>query len=322
MKKYIFLSYLFLTFAGMFSLISCGEDDDENLNDWTDNQETVKVNNNGHAYIDLGLSTYWATCNIGAYSSTSQGNKYAFGETTVKNSYTSSNYVGGSSDVAKHEWGGDWRLPTKSELDEIVSQCSWKIATKNGIQVVTVTGPNGNSIDLPYYSYIQNEGYQGWYWSSSSYSTLKAYCLNFSGNTVSYGTNDKYNGFLVRAVMTNPNYNGSNNNTGGSDSDNTGGGTTTYEKPELGFYDFTATKTSLKVRYKIFNKDEAKVTSAKIYYGTSSNPSSSVTATVSGVLITANISGLKAGTIYYVKCSATGKGGTTTTTTTECITNY
>lgn len=58
MKKYIFLSYLFLTFAGMFSLISCGEDDDENLNDWTDNQETVKVNNNGHAYIDLGLSTY------------------------------------------------------------------------------------------------------------------------------------------------------------------------------------------------------------------------------------------------------------------------
>ena len=47
-----------------------------------------------------------------------------------------------------------------------------------------------------------------------------------------------------------------------------------------------------------------------------------VTATVSGVLITANISGLKKGTTYYVKCVATGKGGTTTTGTTKVITNY
>ena len=78
----------------------------------------------------------------------------------------------------------------------------------------------------------------------------------------------------------------------------------------------------MKVQYKIYNKDEAKVTSAKVYYGTSSSPTKSMTATVSGVMITANISGLKAGTEYYVKCVATGKGGTTTTTVTKCITNY
>lgn len=106
------------------------------------------------------------------------------------------------------------------------------------------------------------------------------------------------------------------------DSSGDSGTTNTVEKPDLGFYDFTATKTSLKVQYKIYNKDEAKITSAKIYYGTSSNPASSKIATVSGNLITANISGLKAGTTYYVKCTATGKGGTTTTTTTKCITNY
>lgn len=321
MKNLNFPTLVFLSILASINMSSCN-DDDENLNDWTDNQEIVKVNNNGHAYIDLGLSAYWATCNIGAYSSTNQGNKYAFGETTIKNSYTSSNYLGGSTDVAKLDWGGDWRLPTKSELEEIVNRCSWKISTKNNIQVMTVTGPNGNSIDLPYYSYIQNEGYQGWYWSSTSYSSSKAYCLNFSGNSVSYGTNNKHNGFLVRPVMTNPNYNNSNGNTGGSDNDNTGGGTTTYEKPYIGFHYFTATTKSLKVQYMIYNKDEAKVTSAKIYYGTSSNPTSSKTATVSGVLITANISGLKAGTTYYVKCVATGKGGTTTTTTTKCITMY
>ena len=108
---------------------------------------------------------------------------------------------------------------------------------------------------------------------------------------------------------------------GNTDNDNTGG-STSYEKPDIGFNDFTAYQTKLKVVYKIYNKDKAKVTSAKVYYGTSSNPTKSVSSTVSGVLITANISGLKKGTTYYVKCVATGKGGTTTTGTTKVITNY
>lgn len=112
-------------------------------------------------------------------------------------------------------------------------------------------------------------------------------------------------------------YTASSNSGGGS-----GGGSDSYEKPDVGFYDFTATKTSLKVQYKIYNKEEAGVTSAKIYYGTTINPSSIKTATIIGKLITANISGLKAGTTYYVKCEATGKGGTTTTSVTKCITNY
>lgn len=112
---------------------------------------------------------------------------------------------------------------------------------------------------------------------------------------------------------------GSGNSTGEGTDD---GGTTSYEKPDVGFYDFTATKSSLKVQYKIYNSSKAKVTSAKIYYGTSSNPSTYKTATVSGTFITVNITGLKAGTTYYVKCMAVGKGGTSTTTVTKCITNY
>ena len=99
-------------------------------------------------------------------------------------------------------------------------------------------------------------------------------------------------------------------------------GSISYEKPDVGFYDFTATTLSLKVQYKIYNRTEAGVSSAKIYYGTSSNPTTYKTATVSGTLITANITGLKSGTTYYVKCVATGKGGTTTTSTTKCITNF
>lgn len=115
---------------------------------------------------------------------------------------------------------------------------------------------------------------------------------------------------------------GGNNNNGDGTSGGNTGGSTSYEKPDIGLSDFTAYQTKLKVVYKIYNKDKAKVTSAKVYYGTTSNPTKPVTATVAGVLITANISGLKKGTTYYVKCVATGKGGTTTTGTTKLITNY
>ena len=109
------------------------------------------------------------------------------------------------------------------------------------------------------------------------------------------------------------------NTEGDSDSDN---GSTSYEKPDIAFNDFTAYQTKLKVVYKIYNKNEAKVTSAKVYYGTSSKPTKSVSGSIAGALITANITGLKKGTTYYVKCVATGKGGTTTTETTKVITNY
>lgn len=119
---------------------------------------------------------------------------------------------------------------------------------------------------------------------------------------------------------------GSNNDNGNSNGGDTGGGSnggsTSYEKPAIGFNDFTAYQTKLKVVYKIYNKNEAKVTSAKVYYGTSSKPTKSVSGSIAGALITANITGLKKGTTYYVKCVATGKGGTTTTETTKVITNY
>lgn len=118
----------------------------------------------------------------------------------------------------------------------------------------------------------------------------------------------------------------SNNGTVGNGSNNIGSGgssssTTTYEKPEIGLEDYTCYTTSIIVKYRIYNQDRAKVTSAKGYYGTS-NASKSVSASVAGSLITIRITGLKKGTTYYIKCSATGKGGTTTSGTTKLITDY
>ena len=140
----------------------------------------------------------------------------------------------------------------------------------------------------------------------------------FCGRLYAQMNNDRYFFYTFGKEPTSPSGTG-----GGSDDDSSGtGSSTSYEKPDIGFSDYTPYTTKLKVVYEIYNKSNAQVSSAKIYYGTSSNPTKSVSATVSSSLISATISGLQKGTTYYVKCVATGKGGTTTTGTTRVMTEY
>jgi hypothetical protein len=94
---------------------------------------------NGHAYVDLGLSVKWATCNVGANSPWHYGDYYAWGETATKSTYTENSYVadiknhedinGTTFDVARIKWGGNWRMPTKTEFEELVDNCSWEWTT-------------------------------------------------------------------------------------------------------------------------------------------------------------------------------------------------
>ena len=46
----------------------------------------------GHAYVDLGLSVKWATCNVGASKPEDYGDYYAWGETTTKSDYSWKTY--------------------------------------------------------------------------------------------------------------------------------------------------------------------------------------------------------------------------------------
>ena len=122
---------------------------------------------NGHEAVDLGLSVKWATCNIGASNPEEYGDYFAFGETESKNEYTEENYMlygiphrkayigigkiisGTEYDVARKQWGDEWRMPTEEELYELLSYCSWQLITINGVNGYEVVGPNGNSIFLP-----------------------------------------------------------------------------------------------------------------------------------------------------------------------------
>lgn len=116
-----------------------------------------------HEYVDLGLpsGTLWATCNIGANSPEEEGDKFAWGETTTKNSYTQGNYsfdlnsidpaavLEPEDDAATVNWGSEWRMPSEVQCWELYSNTTKEITTLNDVKVVKVTGKNGNSILLP-----------------------------------------------------------------------------------------------------------------------------------------------------------------------------
>ena len=154
--------------------------------------------------VDLGLPSglKWANMNVGASSPEGYGNYYAWGETTTKSNYTEGSYQyhNGSSyinigsnisgtryDVARSQWGGNWRLPTAAEMQELKDRCTWTWTTYQGVPGYKVTGPNGNSIFLPaagcrYGTEIYDRGSYGYYWSGTlyeSYFSCYAYFLSF-----------------------------------------------------------------------------------------------------------------------------------------------
>ena len=145
-----------------------------------------KNSHNGHEWVDLGLPSglKWATCNVGASRPGDYGKYYAWGETTTKSIYTLDNCaskdqswgdIGGNSsrDAATASWGGDWRLPTKKEFEELREHCTWEWTTQNGHNGYKVTSKkNGQSIFLPaagwrYDAYETCVGKDGYYWSST-----------------------------------------------------------------------------------------------------------------------------------------------------------
>ena len=139
---------------------------------------------NGHEYVDLGLSVKWATCNIGANVPEEYGKYFAWGETSVKKSYTWKNYFfcndrkgnsfkkynenqGGSryridrldysDDIARKSWGGSWRMPTSKEQNELLQNCVWTWVSKGRMSGYLVKSRiNGNSIFLPAAGYKKN----------------------------------------------------------------------------------------------------------------------------------------------------------------------
>lgn len=160
---------------------------------------------NGHDYVDLGLpsGTLWATCDVGADSPEDQGDYFAWGETTSKNTYEWSTYqyCNGSShtltkycfslyhgyngftdnltillpedDAATANWGNGWCMPTKEQWQELINNTTVSYTTLNGVYGCLFTALNSNALFLPAVNLDDisavdlDVGCSGSYWSSS-----------------------------------------------------------------------------------------------------------------------------------------------------------
>ncbi len=196
-------------------------------------------------WVDLGLPSgiLWASCNVGANSPEGYGNYYAWAEITPKDEYIWGTYLYScnetvigfklltkycnrysigcngfldtltilepSDDVAAAYWGGESRMPTKEELQELDSICTSFWTTLNGVNGRCFTGPNGNTLFLPAAGYrlgnkLNNAGELGYYWSRSLFAAnpdLAWYCF-FDSYDYHMGCFDRCFGRTIRAVRS------------------------------------------------------------------------------------------------------------------------
>ena len=133
-------------------------------------------NNGGNTsvqWVDLGLPSglQWADRNVGAKSAEDYGNYYAWGETAPKEVYDWSTYAYGngynqltkycnktnyglngfkdnlstleaSDDAATVNIGGEARMPSNSEWQELIDNTTSTWTTRNGVYGLLLTGSN------------------------------------------------------------------------------------------------------------------------------------------------------------------------------------
>lgn len=109
-------------------------------------------------------------------------------------------------DAAHVNWGDTWRMPTRTEWTELLTECTWTIQNGGGR---LVTGPNGNTIFLPGAGDRSNTSLivgHGFYWSSSlsadrpGSAWFMYFGLDESGGIRMRYDGDRYIGFSVRPV--------------------------------------------------------------------------------------------------------------------------
>ena len=183
-----------------------------------------------YEYVDLGLSVKWATCNVGANKPEDYGLYFAWGETI---GYTGEQVTSGvrvfdwdsynsgpaasistdltlEHDAAHVNMGGNWRMPTRAEYQELINKCNvvWT-SDYNGTGVkgrVFTSKVNGKSVFFPVSGWYESSsakyvGSEGNYWSASRYSTGDGWYLYIRfGDQFLYNLQFKCYGLSVRAV--------------------------------------------------------------------------------------------------------------------------
>lgn len=181
--------------------------------------------------VDLGLpsGTLWADRNIGASSESGLGQWFYWGDVIQPedNVFTQAQYdtlpahnanadiAHTKFDIATLRWGGEWQLPTKEQILELISECT--LTTENGGCRATSKSDPTKSILLPYTANCDHRGWvrgynnYGWgcYWSSTPEANNKADYFYFNEYDVislnaGYEPTIRYAGISVRPVQVPP----------------------------------------------------------------------------------------------------------------------
>ena len=189
----------------------------------------------GEEVVDLGLPSglKWRGWNVGASKPEEYGNYYAWAETSPKSSYSSSNYkykatdygdgmivyakydptpihgdgktvLEAEDDAASVNLGNGWRTPTFNEFKELRENCTWAWTTRNGVNGMLVTGPNGKSIFLPGGGWYTNttltgKTTYGSYWTATGSGDI-AHAVDFANGYVDKAVLARSDGRSVRPV--------------------------------------------------------------------------------------------------------------------------
>ena len=148
-----------------------------------DSEPEYYLTYNGHKYVDLGLpsGTKWATYNMGSNALNEYGDLYFWGNTNpdtagtqdsasdiyavnvangVPDSYSKYNDTDNkkildmTDDAARVNWGGNWRIPTRNEFDELKENTNITVVSNylgRGADGLLFTSKiNGNSVFFPF----------------------------------------------------------------------------------------------------------------------------------------------------------------------------
>lgn len=229
----------------MVFAVGCNKSDDPNNGGNHNGQNDTVIDDNGsvdgHEYVDLGLpsGTLWATCNVGADGPEDCGNYFAWGETETKEmydwkQYKYSKFVEGeylitkyctnsdcgyngfvdsltvlepTDDAATANWGANWRMPTKEEWNELLSNTTNMVTEQNGVRGRLITSTNGNSLFLPNTGFYLDDGVicsnLGIYWSSTLQTSFQIVAWSYHSDSEEChvcGTYERCRGQCVRAV--------------------------------------------------------------------------------------------------------------------------
>ena len=194
--------------------------------------------------VDLGLPSkkLWAKCNLGANSEEESGLYYAWGETIgytaeqvgVDKQFSLEDYKwnDGSSvfrptkytdsdgkivldledDAAHITLGGNWRMPTREDLNELTAYTTTQVTSINGIQGMKfISNTNSNYIFFPFSGYawsgtIHNIETEFYCWSSSiedmGSSNGLSLCGYQNGNMMIYQDFNREGGLTIRCILS------------------------------------------------------------------------------------------------------------------------